>query len=106
MTEPVTKPADPPTIDDPGAARAVLAALAVDHEWVSVFWDRGWGDSPLEISIITDGDGQNPHALITTDVYDALRDHGDIEPNSLRTFKKRKVHNYIDKRRGIGASRG
>ena len=82
------------TIADVEDAKALLAALAADHDWVSVLWDRGWGDSPLEISIITGGDGQSPHAHITTDVYRALVDGGAVGPNSLRTYKARRNHNY------------
>lgn len=75
-------------------AEDLLAELASTHEWVSVFWDRGWGDSPLEISIIVDGNGQNPKAVISKEIYHDLLDLGAIRTNSLQTFKARKLHDY------------
>lgn len=83
-----------PTLTAVQDAHALLEDLAARHEWVSVFWDRGWGESPLEISIIVDGDGQDPKAWITTDVYRALLDQKTIQPNSLATHKARKLHDY------------
>lgn len=83
-----------PTLETTEAATAMLRGLAESHEWVSVFWDRGWGDAPLEISIIVDGNGQHPKALITPDVYQELRDQKVIPANTLKTFKKRRLHNY------------
>lgn len=82
------------TITDVEDAKALLAALAAEHDWVSVLWDRGWGDSPLEISIITDGDGQHPHAHITAGVYRALVRGGTVGPNDLQTYKARRNHSY------------
>lgn len=77
-------------------AEDMLAELAGTHEWVSVFWDRGWGDSgqPLEVSIIVDGNGQNPKALLSREIYQELLDEGVIRANSLQTFKARKLHDY------------
>lgn len=77
-------------------AEDLLGELASTHEWVSVFWDRGWGDSgqPLEISIIVDGNGQNPKALLDKEIYRELLDSGVIRPNSLQTFKARKLHDF------------
>lgn len=85
-----------PTLTTITGARAMLEMLAEDHEWVSVFWDRGWRDSgqPLEISIIVDGDGQDPKAWITREVYQELLPTGTIQPNSLKTFKARKLHDF------------
>lgn len=85
-----------PTIDTLDEAVALLAKLRKTTDWVSVFWDRGWGDSGqvAEISIITTGNGQKPHAWISAAVYRALRDQEVIERNSLRTYKARRVHNY------------
>lgn len=77
-------------------AEDLLAELGSVHEWVSVFWDRGWGDSGqvAEISVIVDGNGQNPKALIDDVIYRELLDLGAIRPNSLQTFKARRLHDY------------
>lgn len=85
-----------PTLATTEEAITLMDRLAADHEWVAVFWDRGWGDSGqvAEISIIVDGDGQNPKAYITADVYRRLCDAGTVGPNSLETFKARRVHDY------------
>lgn len=88
-----------PTLDTTDAAVDLMRALvAAGSPWVAVFWDRGWGDSGqvAEISIIEDGNGQNPRAFITADVYAALREAGTIEPNSLHTFKKRRIHDFAE----------
>ncbi|MCW6008707.1 hypothetical protein K1W54_29800 [Micromonospora sp. CPCC 205371] len=92
----MTETATIPTLTTVEDAHAMLRELAETHDWVSVFWDRGWGDSgqPLEISIIVDGNGQQPLAWITADVYRALLDQGIIPANTLKTFKARKLHNY------------
>lgn len=85
-----------PTLTTTHGARTMLDHLAETHEWVSVFWDRGWGDSgeKAEISIIVDGNGQQPKAWITPEVYKDLRERGIVQPNSLKTFKARRVHNF------------
>ncbi len=61
---------------------------------VSVFYDRGWGDSPLNISIITDGYGSRPHAYISYETYQKLLNNNIIGQNDLRTFKARRNHQY------------
>lgn len=85
-----------PTIATTDEAVRLLESLAADYDQVSVFWDRGWGDNnqPAEISIIVDGDGQNPKAHITADVYRALCDAGTVGENTLMTYKARRVHDY------------
>lgn len=83
-----------PTITTTDDARSLLAQLAESNDWVSVFWDKGWGDSPLEISIIVDGDGQAPRAYLTNDVYRQLLADGTIRVNSLKTYKARRLHDY------------
>lgn len=85
-----------PALDTVEDAVAVLDQLRDRYEWVSVFWDRGWGDSgeEAEISIIEDGNGQAPRAYITASVYERLVVSGTVAPNSLRTFKARKLHDY------------
>lgn len=85
-----------PTFDTVADAKALLQQLRDRHEWVSVFWDRGWGDSgeKAEISIIEGGDGQCPRAYISIDVYSLLLTYNVIRPNSLRTYKARKIHDY------------
>lgn len=85
-----------PTLDTPEAARTLLDDLAKSHDWVSVFWDRGWGDGgqTAEISIIVDGNGQEPVAWLTSDVYRTLVADKTVAANSLKTFKARRVHDY------------
>jgi hypothetical protein len=85
-----------PTLTTITGARAMLEMLAEDHDWVSVFWDRGWGDSgqTAEISIIVDGNGQDPRARITAEVYKALREQNIVGENTLMTFKARRVHDF------------
>lgn len=82
------------TITTVDQAKTVLDQLAADHEWVSVFWNRGWGDSPTDISIIVDGDGQNPRAQITRDVYTTLVSNQVIGANTYVGFKARRIHDY------------
>lgn len=90
------EPSTIPDLETSAEAEAMLQELAQSHEWVSVFWDRGWGDSgqPLEVTIIVDGNGQMPKALINRKIYDDLRERGVISPNSLQTFKARKLHDF------------
>lgn len=91
-----------PTLTAVEDAATLLAKLRARHDWVFVFWDSGWGDSPdyqLEVSICTDGDGDNPHALITTDVYDALLSRGTIDGNTYGGFKARRIHDFQPKKR-------
>jgi hypothetical protein len=85
-----------PTLTTVADARATMEDLAGRYDWVSVFWDRGWGDSGqvADISITVDGDGQMPIARITDDVYRDLLAQGIIAPNSLRTYKARKSHDF------------
>lgn len=86
-----------PTLTTVHDAHDLLRDLANSHDWVSVFWDRGWGDAgqSAEISIIVDGDGQQPRARITADVYEALTAARIVESNSLKTYKARRLHNYV-----------
>lgn len=85
-----------PTLDTVEEAVALLDQLRSRYEWVSVFWDRGWGESDdrLEISIIEGGNGQVPRAYITPDVYERLVVFVVVNPNTLQTFKARKIHDY------------
>lgn len=87
-----------PVIDTTDAAETLLQQLRARDEnaWVSVFWDRGWGDAGTvtEISIIADGDGQWPYAYLTESVYERLVVSGVVAPNSLQTYKARKIHDY------------
>jgi hypothetical protein len=62
---------------------------------VGVFLNKGWGDSSLEITIIINGDGQNPLASINYDTYTKLLDSKIIGPNCLQTFKARKFHPFV-----------
>jgi len=85
-----------PTLTTVDETVAVMNGLASRREWISVFWDRGWGDNGevAEISIIADGDGQAPVAWLTRDVYDRLIERQIISPNSLQTFKARRLHDF------------
>lgn len=90
----VTGDLEVPTLTTVDEATALLAQLAETHDWVSVFWDRGWGESPLEITVIVGGNGQDPKAYLTDEVYRALRKSEVIPSNILKTFKSRRLHNY------------
>jgi hypothetical protein len=83
-------------IDTTADAVALLNELAESHDWVSVFWDRGWGDhgQTAEISIIVDGNGQKPHAHLTPAVYQALVADKVVGENTLMTYKARRVHDF------------
>jgi hypothetical protein len=85
-----------PTLTSYHEAVDLLHEIGRAHEWVSVFWDRGWGDSGqrAEISIIADGDGQEPKAWITGEVYRELLDAGTIAPNSYGGYKARRLHDF------------
>jgi hypothetical protein len=85
-----------PVLGTPSMAVSLLESLRKEHDWVSVFWDRGWGDSgqKAEISIIVNGNGQKPLAYITKSVYKELLSSGVIEPNTLQTFKARRLHDF------------
>lgn len=79
-------------------AHDFLRHLAADdaHEYVSVFWDRGWGNSvdPAEISVIVDGDGQNPKAYLTADVYRQLVAEKVVGANVYVGGKARRTHDF------------
>lgn len=85
-----------PTLTTVEDAHALLRELAESHDWVSVFWDRGWGDSgqTAEISIIVGGNGQEPKAFITPEVYRDLLAQKIVGENSLKTFKARRTHDF------------
>lgn len=85
-----------PTITTVEDAHSLLKQLADSHDWVSVFWDRGWGDSgqKAEISIIVDGNGNDPKAMITTDVYRALLNQKIIGTDCYAGFKARRDHDF------------
>lgn len=91
-----TQPETPPTLTTVDDARAFLAQLAETHDWVSVFWDRGWGDhgEKAEITIIVDGNGQKPLACLTPDVYKQLVKSGTVAENSYGGYKARHIHDY------------
>lgn len=84
-----------PTLTTVEDATAFLIKLAEGDNWVSVFWDKGWGDSPLRISIIVDGNGQEPKAYITADVYRALVGTRAVGKDSYGGHKKRRIHDYV-----------
>lgn len=81
------------TIDQ---AITTLDNLRAQHDDVGVFWDRGWGDNDetADISIIVDGDGQQPHARINATVYALLVDRQIIDADSYIGFKARRIHAY------------
>lgn len=93
------EPSTIPQLETVEETEAMLQELAKDNEMVSVFWDRGWGDAgnPLEITIIVNGNGQMPKALINGEIYDDLRKRGVIDRNSLQTYKARKVHDFCSR---------
>ena len=78
-------------------AVAMMARLAKTNKEVGVFVDGGWGDvgQHVERTIITDGNGQKPHAAITKETFDRLRAGGVLDGNSLVTYKARRYHQYI-----------
>lgn len=78
------------------ASIALLNKLAENNGEVGVFWDRGWGDrdETPDISIITDGNGQKPHARITSDAYDELLSREIVRANSYRGYKDRRYHAF------------
>jgi hypothetical protein len=85
------------TVDATVTFMTDLAATA--GETVAVFWDRGWGDSELGITVHTyDGtflDGQKVLATMTEDVYSELVRTGRLGDNWLSTYKARKVRDFI-----------
>lgn len=85
-----------PTITAAAEAESLLRELATDHDWVSVFWDRGWGDSgqATEISIIVDGNGNQPRASLTKDVYRQLITAGTVGEDTYAGYKARRIHDY------------
>ncbi|HEY2086318.1 MAG TPA: hypothetical protein VGH54_09865 [Mycobacterium sp.] len=91
-------PSTIPQLETAAEAEALLQELAQTNEWVSVFWDRGWGDvgTPLEITIIVDGNGQQPKALINAEIYNDLREREVIDRNTLQTYKARKLHDFCN----------
>lgn len=80
---------------DARAAKALMQKV-FDTETldVAVFVDRGWGNSPLAITIIKNGDGQNPIASLSKNTYQELLNAGVIAPNNLQTYKARQNHQF------------
>lgn len=74
-------------------ATAHLETLANEHEWVSVFWDSRDRRTP-EISIMVDGDGQNPTARLSREVYAALVDSGVVGDDTYGGFHNRRIHDF------------
>jgi hypothetical protein len=75
------------------AAEAALNGLAEGHDWVSVFWDKRDRRTP-EISIMVDGDGQDPKAYLTKEVYAALVDQRIVGENTYAGFHARRIHDF------------
>lgn len=72
--------------------------LAKKTEDVAVFIDRGWGHSGEEATyeIVTDGNGQNPHAKIEEETFKKLRENKILGGNVLQTFKARRYHPFLN----------
>lgn len=85
-----------PTLTTVAEATVLLDRLAGQHEWVYVFWDRGWGDSGnrTDITICVNGNGDMPYAYLTRDAYRALVDQRIVESDSYGGHKARRVHDY------------
>jgi hypothetical protein len=85
-----------PTISSVEEATDTLHTLAHDHDRVSVFWDRGWGDSgqTADITIMVDGNGNDPKVRITDEVYRTLIAENIIGGNTYGGFKKRRIHDF------------
>lgn len=84
---------DIPTLSYVTDAKQLLEELADNHDWVSVFWDKRDRRTP-EISIIMDGDGQQPKAHITKEVYAALVDSGTVGEDTYSGFHARRIHDF------------
>lgn len=65
---------------------------------VSIFVDRGWGDSGqvATYEIITCGNGQAPHANTTKETFDLLLKNKIIGGNTLITYKARRNHPFLN----------
>lgn len=72
-----------------------MKQLRRDGKEPEIFVDRGWGNAPLQISIIVDGNGQHPLAIITEETYRRMLAEKVIGGNCLRTMKARKLHPFI-----------
>lgn len=85
-----------PKVLDYAAAAALMHKIFEKQTLdVSVFVDGGWGDRPTNISIIADGDGQNPLAYVSKETYERLQASRVIGQNNLRTYKSRFNHPYV-----------
>lgn len=67
---------------------------AIKLEDPEIFVDRGWGDMPLAISLINDGDGQFPYIFFTKKVFDKLVEKKYLSENILSTYKARKLYKF------------
>ncbi len=81
------------TISTVEEATTTLETLSRDHEWVSVFWDKRDRSTP-EISIIVDGDGADPKAWITRDVYADLVAQRVVSEDTYAGFHARRIHDF------------
>jgi hypothetical protein len=62
----------------------------------AIFWNKGWGDSDLFISVVNDdGDMGNPICYIPREVYKQLLDNNALGENILQTHKARKLRLFI-----------
>ena len=77
------------------SAIMLMQKLKLQTDDIAVCVDCGWGDSPLEISIILDGNGQKPQANISQITYKLLLKNNIIGLNNLQTYKARKNHQYL-----------
>lgn len=87
-----------PVLDAKQAKALMRRIFETETLDVAVFVDQGWGNSPLNITIIKDGDGQAPVASITPKVYEQLLADRSICGDNLNTHKARKNHQF----RGTG----
>lgn len=79
-------------------AIAKMKSLSKKSKYVSVFVDGGWdrANNPYSITIITDGNGQKPHASISKETLKKLRDNGILGGNCLITYKARKDYPFLN----------
>jgi hypothetical protein len=76
----------------------LMRKLREETKDVGVFVDGGWNEAECTYTIVTNGDGQKPHAEISEALFRELRGKGYLGGNILITYKKRRFHRFYNSR--------
>ena len=72
-----------------------LKSIKASGKLASIYRDRGWGDQPERIMIISQCNGQKPLGSIRKESFNRFLDQMLIGGNTYRGCKSRAIHDFI-----------